>query len=363
MALEKKSFIEQNDVDTHVIKCDACGSNMIFNPDTQSLSCEHCGSERKFDTSKFAQEQDILSGFAKNAQWKAGETAVFSCTNCGAKVVLGAGQTAKKCPFCATAHVQEEKEFSGIKPNAVIPFTIGDKKAIELSKAWARKRFFAPRKFKKNINAENVNGLYTPCFTFDSTTQSQYVGRIGKTHTRIVGSGNNRRVQTYTVWHDIMGTYTTSFDDIIVNASYKIDQKQLKAISPYPTGESKEYQDKYLYGYMAYHYDKDIRDCWDSAKESMEACIRRQILAQYSYDKFAYLNVSTIHHNATYKYVLLPVYVGNFTFRQKVYNFFVNGCTGKVKGKTPKSVWKILGTILIGCAIMLSIVLLNYYLK
>ena len=363
MALEEKSFIEQTDVDTHVIKCDACGSNMVFNPDTQSLSCEHCGSQRKFDTSRLAQEQDILSGFDKNAQWKAGETAVFSCNNCGAKVVMQAGQTAKKCPFCATAHVQEIKEFSGIKPNAVLPFTISDEKAIELSKTWAKKRFFAPRKFKKNINAENVNGLYTPCFTFDSATQSQYVGRIGKTYTRTIGSGKNRRVQTYTVWRDIIGTYTTSFDDILINASDKINQKELNGISPYPTGVSKEYQDKYLYGYMAYHYDTDINACWNSAKGIMDSSIRCQILSQYSYDKVAYLNVSTRHLNATYKYVLLPVYVGNYTFKQKVYNFFVNGCTGKVKGKTPKSIWKILGTILFGVAMVVGIALIIYYLE
>ena len=66
--------------------------------------------------------------------------------------------------------------------------------------------------------------------------------------------------------------------------------------------------------------------------EEMDENIRRGILSNYIYDRFGYLNVSTSHNGVTYKYVMLPVYVGNYRYNKKAYNFYVNGENGKVNG-------------------------------
>ena len=332
---------ERVKVETENVKCPGCGANMIFNADLQTLYCPHCGSKKELGESKTAQEKDIMEGLSADAVWKADETTVFRCDNCGAKVVLAKGETAKTCPFCGTAHVEKTEELAGLKPDAVLPFAFGQDKALEFSKNWAKRRFFAPRKFKKNLNAENVNGVYTPCFTFDSHTYSTYVGRIGTTHTRTVGSGKNRRTETYTVWRNISGTFADFFDDVAIAAGDKCGQKELDKLSPYDTNSSKEYKEQYLLGFMAYHYDKELSNCLDVAKTKIDAMLRKRILSQYHYDKVDYLNVSTTHEGVKYKYVMLPVYVGNFTFSQKLYNFFVNGTTGKTYGKYPKSKLKI----------------------
>lgn len=332
---------ERVKVETESVKCPGCGANMVFDADSQMLYCPHCGSKRDLGAGKRADEKDLMEGLSADAIWKAEETVVFRCDNCGAKVVLQKDETAKLCPFCGTAHVQKTEELAGLKPDAVLPFAFGTEKALEYSKNWAKKRFFAPRKFKKDLNADNVNGVYAPCFTFDSHTYSTYRGRIGVTHTRTVGSGKNRRTETYTVWHNISGTYADFFDDLAITAGDKCGQKELDKLAPYDTNSGIEYKEKYLLGFMAYHYDHELSDCWDRAKNRMDGIIRSRILAQYHYDKLDYLNVSTTHENVKYKYVMIPVYVGNFNFRQKLYNFFVNGTTGKTYGKYPKSGLKI----------------------
>nr|MBO4517289.1 hypothetical protein [Clostridia bacterium] len=343
-------FGERVKVSTENVKCPGCGANMVFNADLQTLYCPHCGSRKELGETSTAQEKDIMEGLSADSVWKAEETTVFRCDNCGAKVVLSKGETAKTCPFCGTAHVEKTEELAGLKPDAVLPFAFGQDKAVEFSKTWAKKRFFAPRKFKKNLNAENVNGVYTPCFTFDSRTYSTYVGRIGTTHTRTVGSGNNRRTETYVVWRNISGTFSDFFDDLAIAAGDKCGQKELDKLSPYDTNSSKEYKEQYLLGFMAYHYDRELSDCWDTAKKRIDAILKRKILAQYSYDKVDYLNVSTTHQDVKYKYVMLPVYVGNYTFSSKLYNFFVNGTTGKTYGKYPKSKLKIGLLTLLGIA-------------
>ncbi len=340
------------------IKCKSCGSNMVFDPDSQSLHCEHCGSIIDFAKNIKANELDIRTSFLVAVNWSSDETVVFLCDNCGAKVVLQKSETAKACPFCGTAHVKKTDELAGLKPNALIPFTFDSDRALELSKAWAKKRFYAPRDFKKKLNTNNIKGVYAPCFTFDSVTTTYYEGRIGTTHTRTIGSGKNRRVQTYVVWRNIRGTFYRNYDDILITAGSKFTQRELDKISPYKTNESTVYEENYLLGFMAYHYDKELADCWNDAKQRMDGDIRSGILSQYTHDKVAYLNVSTDHSNVTYKYVMLPVYVGNFKYRKKHYNFFVNGSTGKVNGKTPKSVWKIMATVLGITALIVGVAML-----
>ncbi len=355
----EKGFVEENQVDTEVVKCENCGSNMVFHPDTQSLICPHCQSAKNFGISTFNKEVDLLSGLNDDSVWKKEEVSVFNCENCGAKVVLKQGETAVKCPFCSTSHVTKTEELGGIKPHALLPFTFSIKKAVEYAKEWAKKRFFAPRKFKKNIKAENVNGVYTPCFTFDSKTFSYYEGRIGITKTRTVGSGKNRRTQVYTVWRNIRGTYSHNYDDILITAGSKFGQKELEKVSPFDTNNGKKYEEEFLLGFMAYHYDNELNDCWTQAKGKIDGDLRRKILSQYVHDKVAYLNVNTSHEDVTYKYVMLPVYVGSYHYAKKNYNFFVNGNTGKVYGKTPISPIKVILTVLLTALVIVGIVLLT----
>ena len=92
------------------------------------------------------------------------------------------------------------------------------------------------------------------------------------------------------------------------------------------------------------------------AKETMDANIRRAILRDYSYDVVDYLKVTTTHEKVTYKYVLLPVWFGTLEYLQKKYRFVINGESGKLSGKFPVSILKVL--ILIFGIIILAIIML-----
>lgn len=332
------------EVDSGVIKCESCGSNMSFEPSLQKLKCRHCGAIKEIQSS-ISEEIDLMSDISKAYAWEDDKLSAFDCVNCGAQVVLQKTEIARVCPFCGTSHVKKTHEIKGLKPNGVLPFSINLDNAVEYSRLWAKKRFFAPRSFKKNLSAENVKGIYSPCFTFDTNTYSFYEGRIGIHKTRTVGSGKNRRTQTYTVWRNISGQHDSSFDDVLISSGKKVEQNTLNSIAPFDTNNGKNYKEEYLLGYLAYQNDEELSDCWGKAKNLLDSKIKAQILSKYHYDTVAYLNVWTKHEKVTYKYVMLPIYVGNFKFKKKLYNFFVNGSTGKVFGKYPKSVSKIVSLI------------------
>ena len=63
-------------------------------------------------------------------------------------------------------------------------------------------------------------------------------------------------------------------------------------------------------------------------------------------------------YNTTYKYLLLPVYIGHSEYKKKLYRFYMNGQSGKVWGKTPKSPVRILTAVLLGLAVAAAVTVL-----
>ena len=345
--------------ETEIAKCPGCGAKMEFDPSKQKLLCPYCGTTSDIED-KSSSELNFLEMVNTEQNNWGSETHVFRCNNCGAKEVLSKHEIAKECPFCGTTNIVVTEELSGLKPNAIVPFQITKEKAVEIATKWARKKFFAPSAFKKSAHPEKVKGTYSPAFTFDTQTRSSYYGRLGKYYYRTVRrNGKIERIREVRYFH-VTGNFDMFFDDILIQASNKIEQKDLDKMRPFDTNESKEYTTEYLHGYVAQSNDKNCEDCWQVAKGIAYSQIKRRILAKYTYDVVDYFNVTTNFDKITYKYVLLPVYVGGCSWKQKVYNFFVNGKNGKITGKTPVSWLKIAALVLLGIAITAGVLLIGY---
>lgn len=345
---------------TDVGVCPSCGANLTFSPEDQSLRCDHCGTKIDFDK-KSTSEQDFEMLYASGRAWT-DDTVVFVCNNCGAKEVISRGAISAGCPYCGTTNVVETDELSGLKPNAVVPFRITKESAMERFRAWVKKKLFAPREFKKFAKAENVNGIYNPAFTYDANTFTYYQGRLGRYHTettRVNGKTVTKRVLRY---FNISGTYSSFFDDILIQAATKIPQKTVDALKPFDTNNANEYQKEFMHGYTANQYDKDGIACWTEARGLIGKLIKDAILRKYTYDVVASFDAKTEYSDVKYKYVLLPLYVGHCSWHKKIYNFFVNGFNGKVSGKTPKSPLKITLAVLLGLGVVAGVVLLAYFM-
>ncbi len=328
------------------VKCASCGADMVFSPDKQSLTCDHCGSVVEIKGELVQEEKDFFEGIDEE-EWS-GDALSYRCENCGAVTVMEKGQIAGNCPFCGAGKVIKASEQTGIKPTAIIPFAFDRERAKEYYKSWIKKKIFAPGKLKKNFSADKVNGVYLPCWTYDAVTTSTYEGRLGEYYYVTVGSGKNRRTERRTRWYRVYGEYTASFDDIVVEASAKIDQTQYDKIAPFPTRESYVYDSKYISGFTAERYSTDVKEGFGRARGVMENAIRRGILARYHADVVGYLNVSTNYRKVTYKYLLAPVWMCNFSYKKKEYGFMVNGFSGKTAGKIPLSPLKVGLAVLLG---------------
>lgn len=341
-------------------KCPGCGDNLQFDPESGRLKCPSCGTTKQI-LAQAGQELAFAGLCAAQGGWQ-NETHIYHCSNCNAEEVLDKREIAHICPFCGSPSVVEREEIDTLRPNALLPFLIGKDKASETAVAWAKKKLFAPKSFKLYFRPENLNGIYLPAFTFDAATHSVYRGRLGE-HYYVTRRVNGKDVrQQRTRYFSVSGTYEHFFDDIAVNATDAVPKRVMSALMHYDYHNSVTYNDDFLYGFSALLYSKSGETCWQEARTQAESSLRGQILSQYHYDVVQQLNVNTSYSRVTYKYMLLPMYTGNYTHESKTYSFYINGRSGKVKGKAPVSPIRAAIAAAIGVAVAVTVGLLIYFL-
>ncbi len=355
---EEKLYSDEK-IDTSIYKCPNCGGESVFDAKTQKMRCLYCDSTFDVKNEEKVTEKD-LDELLDNAKiWN--EAEVYQCKTCGAKEIIDNHEVAISCPFCGTNNVVKTEEIAGLKPQGVVPFKIDKERAGKIATNWARRKFYAPRDFKKSATPEKISGIYNPVFAFDVETKNTYKGRLGKNYTRTSTVNGKVVTHTETRYFNISGEKNVNFDDYPIQASSNMSTATIKEISPFPTNDAPAYKTEYLRGYSASAYNKDGKQCWSECQQLMKNDIEREILRKYDYTFKEYLDVKTAILKQKYKYVLVPVYVGHCKYRGKLYNFFVNGSTGKITGKTPVSGWKVFFTVLLGLLIVGGIVFLSMY--
>ena len=86
--------------------------------------------------------------------------------------------------------------------------------------------------------------------------------------------------------------------------------------------------------------------------------IESDVRSRIGGDEQRVTQVATNYSAVTFKHLLLPVYVGAYRFRDKVYQVVLNGRTGEVQGERPYSFWKIFFLVLFIVALLLIVALL-----
>jgi len=339
-------------------KCPSCGGVMDFDPKTGGLSCPYCGYTQEI---KAAVGEDNEGSAAElsledadktaNCDWGVATKAVI-CKSCGAESVYDANQISSECPYCGSNQVMEANDEKTMAPGGVVPFAIDQKEAANRFTAWLKGKFFAPKEAKETAKAKNFKGMYLPYWTFDAVTKSTYTGEYGID--KKVKKGDEERIETD--WFRTQGRYDEDFDDELVCGTKQHDTNMLKGIEPYKTGENKIYKPEYVAGFGAERYSIGVKDAWNTAKASIQNKIKNnissKILRENNADHTRNVLVSTKFSGLTYKYLMLPVWIANYKYKGKVYQFMVNGQTGKVSGKSPVSVIKVVITVIVVIAII-----------
>ncbi len=352
-------------------KCEACGGTMDFDPKSGMLVCPYCGNSVVIEEECFAPSRAEELSFAEaeergNCDW-GGEKKTVVCKNCGAETLYDALDTAGVCPYCGSNQVMEASDTNTLAPGGVCPFRFDAEEADKRFRKWIKNRWFCPFALRKNAGRVTFNGIYLPYWTFDSQTTSHYTARYGIERTVVVGHGDKRRTRTYVDWYYTRGTYDKFFNDCLVQGSMRHDMMLLNQIAPFDTEDNLAYKPEYLAGFVAERYSVGLDSAWSTAKGKIErelySCVSQEIRFRYHADRVDNLRMSISHEDVTFKYLMLPVWMSHYEYKNKTYHFMVNGQTGKVGGKAPLSFWQVLLAVAGGAAILALMYLLLYFLN
>lgn len=341
-------------------KCDACGGTMEFDPASGKLLCPYCGAYKDImlRTDRAVEELDIRAAEHMGSNTWGAATKTVICKSCGAESVYDALAVANICPYCGSTQVMQEADNDSLAPSGVVPFGVPRQRAGELFTKWIKGKLFAPNAAKKSAKAETFQGVYLPYWTYDAETYSTYSAKYGKD--RRVKRGD--KWETVTDWYNCSGDYSRFFDDVLVAGTGTKDKGILNAIEPFDCKRAVPYSPEFLAGFCAERYAVGLKDGWSVAADKMRSmlddAITSEIRSRHNADRVSGLRFGTNYSAITYKYVMLPVWLSSFTYKGKVFNFMVNGQTGRVGGKSPVSAIKVTIAIVVAVAVLV----LLYYL-
>ena len=346
--------------------CPSCGAHMHFDPETGRLKCDYCGDTREFEDPEPPKVEEIPIEDAKEREslkWGAAVKSVI-CKSCGGESIYDDLKVADVCPYCGSNLVVEADAPEAMPPNGVVGFRITVADAAERFKKWIKRKFFAPNKARRSSKPEAFSGVYLPFWTFDSDTYSTYTARYGIDRTERDSDGHRH---TTTDWYSTKGDLDLFLDDLLIPGTERYDTSILAKIEPFDTANCVPYRPEYIAGFLAERYSVGIDDAWVNgqakAKTIIENRISQKVKAEHNADRVSDIKFESSFSNVKFKYIMLPVWLSSFKYKDKIYNFMVNGQTGKVGGKSPVAVWKVILATIIGIAVIAGLLYLNYLME
>ncbi len=350
----------------HKFSCPACGAEAQWNPGKQELVCPYCGAtspaqiELTPGGEEVIREHDLAAALRSipDAQrgWQAEKTSV-RCQSCQAISVFDPARVGQRCDFCgSSALVPYEEIKESFRPESVLPMQLAETQVRERIRAWYGSHFWAPNKLKNKAMTDQVRGLYIPYWTFDAQSHADWTAESGDyyyvSESYRDANGNTQTRQVRKVrWYRTSGSLDHFFDDELVPASRGVHAELLRCVEPFPTEKLVPYQSGFLSGWVVERYQIDLLSAARHARSGMDAQMRQMCAAQVPGDTHRDLEVQTAYAQQTFKHILAPVWLLNYTYGAKNFQVVINGYTGAIAGEYPKSWVKILCAVLLLLAI------------
>lgn len=331
-------------LDSVEYKCPNCSADLKFNPATQRLECEYCLSTFSMEEIKqicAETENSIPSPEAVQAQQDFEDhTSLYHCKSCGAEIMADDRQTALFCYYCHNPVILAGKMTGEYKPDKVIGFRLTRENAVDGFKKWVGKRWFVPKDFKSDQQIEKMTGLYVPFWAADCHIRADYRA-IGK-KVRSWTSGSYRYTETKEF--NIVRVADIYTDNIPADGESKIEDLLMEAIEPFDYRELHDFSMSYLSGFFADKYDVDKAAVFPRIRTRANQASQKLIKASIgSYSGLVVHNEQYNILNTNWEYMMLPVWFMTYKYKDRIYEFAMNGQTGKLAGTPPLNKRKLAG--------------------
>lgn len=337
-------------------KCLNCGASIKFDSKKHKFICEYCNGEFTIDEINLHKQK--INESSLNREFSLMEDMEgYQCNNCGAEIISLKNISSTTCIYCKSSAIIKNRLTGIYKPDSIIPFKFKKEDAINKFKEICKGRPLLPKKFNDINNITEMEGLYVPFWLYDLTNDSY----IDATCTNKSTWMDSRYVYTKTTIYYVERGGLLSFQSVPNDAATRFDDKIMNAIEPFNYNDLKDFNTSYLAGYLSEKYDVSNSDAYKNCENRINKdstnCLMKEIRGYQS------INIkntkNSIKINQT-KYVLLPVFVLNIKYNDKIYHFAMNGQTGKLVGEIPVDKKKLILSIIITFGLSIFLVLIVF---
>ncbi|MEU6248250.1 hypothetical protein [Glycomyces sp. NPDC047010] len=225
-------------------------------------------------------------------------------------------------------------------PDALVPFRIERATARRLLRDRARRRWLAPRAFRRVDESESFRAAYLPHWVWGAWTRSRYRAARGDYEWSQAGrAGAERGSRVRGVrWSPAAGTVDRSFTDVAVAATVRVDARMLEDLArDWTLGDAVAFDPGLLEGRWVQRYDLEPEVGLELAKARMAAAVEREVRGLVGGDAQHVPVIDTSYAGLGYRLVLLPVWLASYPHRGRRRMVAVHGETGRVVADRPWS--------------------------
>lgn len=343
---------------TYDYKCPSCNAILKFDPHGQNWKCEYCRHEYNLEELKAYNKKigrkELKDEHKDKLEKDSSGMDIYTCNNCGAQIVADENTSATFCVYCKNTAILKNKLVDEFNPDYVIPFKFTKEDAIEKFKK-IRKPLM-PKIFNDPKNIEETKGIYIPFWLYDINTS----GEVEADCKRITSWSSGEYHYTKTDVYLAKRGGEMNYFRVPVDGSKHFDDDIMNSIEPFNYDELKEFNHSYLSGFLAEKYDvlsdEALEIAFKRAETSTTNALKNDIKG---YNVVSVRNSNISKEKVKDEYALLPVWLLNVKYKDKIHTFAMNGQTGKLIGDIPVDpvkaiIWWI---IVFGIGIIIFIIL------
>ncbi len=353
-------------VHTLSYQCPNCNAALEFDNATGKFKCFYCDStfseaqikalfESRDDAVNLEESvEPELTAEQQETEDFTGQSALYSCPNCGAGVICDSLTASTRCHFCHTPVILSGRLSGEYKPDLIIPFATTREVAQEKFFAYTKGKFLLPRGFKSEAQIKNISALYVPYWLKSGLVDANLTA-TGKT-IRTWRTGDVR--YTHTKLYHVEREAEFSFVRVPCDGSKRIDDALMESIEPFVYNGVKPFNMSYLSGCAAEKYDVTKEEAAQRIDERIQTAANGELMRLASvYNALENVSTNIKYRSQEYAYALLPVWFLNYTYKGKDYGFAVNGQTGTTFGELPVSKKKL---FLFGAGVFLAVLIIAF---
>ncbi len=330
---------------TQTFECPKCGGRMRFELGENDPVCESCGFVQSTGKELAADDAEApivhVMHQPRGHTWAASRHEVV-CEKCGAHRMEEPGRKTSSCPYCGSNQMIDSTELKELlDPQVIALFRLDSSEAHDRAREWLSTGLFAPDDLQEQVKKMALRPAYYPFWTFDGSVEISWSADV-----REPGS---RGAYGRQLWQYMDGVVVEFFDDILVSGVSALGRDEVAGIEPFNLKDVIAFEPEHLAGWPAMYYDLPLSEASLLARQRVIQKLRPRIRQQVA-PGMESRNVQIGGGNwsgVTFKHVLLPIWIGTYTYQGESYRVLVNGQTGKVGGEKPRDWVKQIGIWLI----------------